>query len=148
MRQCGYASHRHLAQLRSGDPLPTGFTLLETADHLYALLAESDCVAVCCQRTPETTNLIAREAFAVMKTETILVNVARGEIIDEEALATTTPTYWTLTNDLIYTRLAPGILEELKRLTPRDVRGSPKTRLFPHLTGDLRIRVGERICRL
>ena len=34
----------------------------------------------------ETTNLIGREAFTAMKAGTILVNVARGEIIDEEAL--------------------------------------------------------------
>jgi phosphoglycerate dehydrogenase-like enzyme len=38
-------------------------------------------VAVCCQWTPETTNLIGREAFAAMKANTILANVARGEII-------------------------------------------------------------------
>jgi phosphoglycerate dehydrogenase-like enzyme len=59
---------------------------LERADRLHALLAESDCVAVCSQWTPETTNLIGREAFDAMKAETILVNVARGEIIDEQAL--------------------------------------------------------------
>jgi phosphoglycerate dehydrogenase-like enzyme len=39
-----------------------------------------------CQWTPETTKLIGREAFAAMKPGVILVNVARGEIIDEEAL--------------------------------------------------------------
>jgi phosphoglycerate dehydrogenase-like enzyme len=66
--------------------LPPGFTRLESAACLHALLAESDCVAVCCQWTRETTKLIGREAFAAMKPGTILVNVARGEIIDEEAL--------------------------------------------------------------
>jgi phosphoglycerate dehydrogenase-like enzyme len=71
---------------RPGDALPAGFTRLESADYLYALLAESDCVAVCCQWTPKTTNLINRAAFAAMKEGTILVNVARGEIINEEAL--------------------------------------------------------------
>ena len=67
-------------------PLPPWFTRLESADRLHALLGESDCVAVCCQWTPETTHLIGREAFAAMKPGTILANVARGEIIDEEAL--------------------------------------------------------------
>ena len=49
-------------------------------------MTESDCIAVCCQWTPETTNLIGRDAFAAMKSGAILVNVARGEIIDEAAL--------------------------------------------------------------
>jgi phosphoglycerate dehydrogenase-like enzyme len=62
------------------------FSRLEGPNHLNELLSESDFVAVCCQWTPETTKLIAREAFTAMKPGTILVNVARGEIIDEEAL--------------------------------------------------------------
>jgi phosphoglycerate dehydrogenase-like enzyme len=66
--------------------LPAGFSRLERPERLHELLAESDAVAVCCQWTPETTKLIGREAFAAMKPGAILVNVARGEIIDEEAL--------------------------------------------------------------
>lgn len=73
-------------QVSAGDALPAGFVRLEPAGRLDELLAESDCVAVCCQWTPETTNLIGREAFDAMKPGTILVNVARGEIIDESAL--------------------------------------------------------------
>jgi glyoxylate/hydroxypyruvate reductase A len=66
--------------------LPAGFSRLDSPDRLHALLEESDAVVVCCQWTPETTNLIGRAAFAAMKPGAILVNVARGEIIDEEAL--------------------------------------------------------------
>jgi phosphoglycerate dehydrogenase-like enzyme len=62
------------------------FSRLRGPNHLHELLSESDFVAVCCQWTPETTKLIGREAFTAMKSGTILVNVARGEIIDEEAL--------------------------------------------------------------
>jgi len=62
------------------------FSRLEGPSHLYELLSESDFVAVCCQWTPETTKLINREAFTTMKPGAVLVNVARGEIIDEEAL--------------------------------------------------------------
>ncbi len=69
-----------------GEELPAGFSRLEVAGRLHDLLAESDCVVVCCQWTPETTNLMNRDAFAAMKPGTILVNVARGEIIDEAAL--------------------------------------------------------------
>ena len=73
-------------QVAAGEPPPEGFSRLEGADRLHELLGESDCVAVCCQWTPETTGLIGREAFAAMKPGAILVNVARGEIIDEAAL--------------------------------------------------------------
>jgi phosphoglycerate dehydrogenase-like enzyme len=66
--------------------LPAGWSRLEGPQRLHALLAESDAVVVCCQWTPETTRLIGREAFAAMKPGAILVNVARGEIIDEDAL--------------------------------------------------------------
>jgi phosphoglycerate dehydrogenase-like enzyme len=66
--------------------LPAGFSRLEPPERLLALLEESDGVVVSCQWTPETTKLIGREAFAAMKSGAILVNVARGEIIDEEAL--------------------------------------------------------------
>ena len=76
-------TRRHLTP---GDPLPPGFIRIESAERLHSLLEESDFVAVCCQWTPETTNLIGREAFAAMKANTILANVARGEIIDEDAM--------------------------------------------------------------
>jgi phosphoglycerate dehydrogenase-like enzyme len=66
--------------------LPPGFDRLEGPERLHAFLAESDAVVVCCQWTPETTRLIGAEAFAAMRPGAILVNVARGEIIDEAAL--------------------------------------------------------------
>jgi len=39
-----------------------------------------------------------------------------------------------LTNDIVYKRLAPGVLEELKRVTPKSDSGRPKSKLFQHLT--------------
>ena len=88
-RLCASAGMRVIGTRRrvtSDAALPAGFSRLESAERLHALLAESDAVVVCCQWTPETTKLIGREAFAAMKPGAILVNVARGEIIDEEAL--------------------------------------------------------------
>ena len=67
-------------------PLPPGFTRLEAAHLLPDLLGESQFVAICCPWTKETTHLIGPAAFAAMKSGTVLVNIARGEIIDEEAL--------------------------------------------------------------
>jgi glyoxylate/hydroxypyruvate reductase len=73
-------------QVVSGAPLPPGFVRLESSHLLHDLLGESEFVAVCCPWTKETTHLIGRAAFAAMKPGTVLVNIARGEIIDEEAL--------------------------------------------------------------
>ena len=42
-----------------------------------------------------------------------------------------------LTNDLIYARLAPGVLEELRRVTPRDDKGRLKHHLHRKLTDDV-----------
>ena len=68
-------------------PLPTGFAVLGGVADLDRFLAESDFVAICCQWTPETTNLINAARLAAMKPGVVLVNVARGEIVDEAALA-------------------------------------------------------------
>ncbi len=90
-RVCASAGMRVIGTRRhaqAATPLPEGFSQLATPDHLHDLLGESDFVAVCCQWTAETTNLIGPEAFAAMRPGTILANVARGEIIDEQALIT------------------------------------------------------------
>ena len=88
-RLCASAGMRVIGTRRRVTPgtgLPAGFSRLESPEHLHALIGESDAVVVCCQWTRETTKLIGQQAFAAMKPDTILVNVARGEIIDEEAL--------------------------------------------------------------
>jgi len=76
-------TRRHVA---AEAPLPDGFSRLAPPAHLLALLEESDAVVISCQWTPETTKLIDRAAFAAMRPGAILVNVARGEIVDEAAL--------------------------------------------------------------
>lgn len=42
-----------------------------------------------------------------------------------------------LTNDIVYKRLAPGVLDELKRVTPRDDNERPKHRYFQRLTSNV-----------
>ncbi len=68
------------------EKLPAGFSRLGGAEDLDELLPDSDFVVICCQWTPETTHLFNRERFARMKPGAVLVNVARGEIVDEAAL--------------------------------------------------------------
>lgn len=41
-----------------------------------------------------------------------------------------------LTNDIVYKRLAPGVLEELKRVTPKSESGRPKAKYFQSLTSN------------
>ena len=55
-------------------------------NRLDDLLRQSDVVLVSCPYTPETHYLINRERLALMKPTAILVNIARGGIIDEAAL--------------------------------------------------------------
>jgi phosphoglycerate dehydrogenase-like enzyme len=68
------------------DELPPGFSRVAGAAELHSLLRESGFVAVCCPWTQDTTNLIGREALDAMPQGSVLVNVARGEIVDEAAL--------------------------------------------------------------
>ncbi|HEY1732684.1 MAG TPA: P63C domain-containing protein [Terriglobales bacterium] len=42
-----------------------------------------------------------------------------------------------LTNDLVYSRLAPGVLDELRRVTGRNEKGRLKSQLFRRLTEDI-----------
>ena len=51
-----------------------------------SLLAESDFVAVCAPWTPETHQFLNEDAFSVTKPGGFLINISRGELIDERAL--------------------------------------------------------------
>ena len=53
---------------------------------LESLLRESDYVLVNCPLTPETRGLVGRDQFALMKPDAILINTARGPIVNESAL--------------------------------------------------------------
>jgi D-3-phosphoglycerate dehydrogenase / 2-oxoglutarate reductase len=53
---------------------------------LDALLAESDFLVVCCPLTEATRGLIGAAQLARMPPHAVLVNVARGAVVDEAAL--------------------------------------------------------------
>lgn len=53
---------------------------------LAEAMPHADVVALTCPLTPETTNLVDAAAFARMKPGAVLVNVARGPVVDEPAL--------------------------------------------------------------
>jgi len=55
-------------------------------DDLHAALAGADVVSLHCPLTPETRHLVDAEALAAMKPTAVLVNTARGPVVDEAAL--------------------------------------------------------------
>lgn len=62
--------------------IPPGIASRTLAD----LLAESDVVVLACPMTDETRGLIDEVALARMKPDALLVNVARGPVVDDDAL--------------------------------------------------------------
>ena len=59
--------------------------IVSTAD-LHRVLPRADFLVLACPLTPETENLIDAAALALMKSTALLVNVARGRVVDEPAL--------------------------------------------------------------
>ncbi len=55
---------------------------------LHELLPQLDVLSLHCPLTAETRGLIGREQLALMKPDALLINAARGDIVDEAALAT------------------------------------------------------------
>lgn len=66
------------------DPWPDG---IERVSDVGAMLAEADFVSIHVPLTKETRNLLGQAALARMKPTAVLVNTARGGIVDEAALA-------------------------------------------------------------
>lgn len=72
-----------IANSRRRESLPEGVEFAEIDD----LVANADVLVLCCPLTPQTRGLISRERIARMKREAVLINVARGPVVDELALA-------------------------------------------------------------
>ncbi len=66
------------------DEFPTGDAW--GMDRLDDLLGQSDVVAICCPLTDDTNKMFDHELFAKMKDGSYLVNVTRGEIMDDQSL--------------------------------------------------------------
>ena len=69
-------------------PLPEGVHLdwLGGPERLSQLCAESDLVVVTVPYSAETDGLLGRRELAAMRPSALLVNVARGAVVDEDAL--------------------------------------------------------------
>jgi phosphoglycerate dehydrogenase-like enzyme len=132
---------RVLALQRGDDHRDHGYTLPGVGDpdgalparyyvpaELPALLAESDVVVVALPLTGATRHLLDAAAFAAMKPTALLVNIARGDICDEAALA----------HALTHGQLAAAVLdvfheEPLPPTSP--LWALPNVILTPHTSG-------------
>jgi len=74
----------HAINRRGRSEEPTDW--IGTPDQLDLLLTASDVLVICTPLTPATKGMIGARQLARMKDDAILVNVARGEIVDEHAL--------------------------------------------------------------
>lgn len=89
------------------------------------LCQTSDFLVIACRLTEETRGLFSREVFATLKRGAILINIARGEIVDTEALI----------EALSSKHLAGAgldVYDQEPMVDPR-LRVMPQTVLTPHL---------------
>ncbi len=71
---------------RARVPCPPELDWLGTPERLDDLLAESDFLVVACDLNAETRGLLDAARLARMKPTAVVINVARGQVIDEQAL--------------------------------------------------------------
>ncbi len=65
---------------------PRPIDILVPKSRLHDLLKESDYVVVSLPLTPETKHLIGKKEFTAMKKTSVLINIGRGQVIDEKEL--------------------------------------------------------------
>jgi phosphoglycerate dehydrogenase-like enzyme len=71
---------------RLDQPVPDGVERVTGPDGLKAALATADAVVLAAPKTAETRVMIGAEELAAMRPSAVLVNVARGRLIDDAAL--------------------------------------------------------------
>ena len=122
-----------LATRRSAEqaqPDADGVDLLLPAADLVKLAEASDYVAVCAQLTSETRQLLGAPVFAAMKPGAVLINVARGELVDEDALVAA------ITSGRLRGALLDVYDRELDGAPPRpELTELPQVILAPHISG-------------
>ncbi len=107
---------------------------------LDQMLAHMDIVSVNCPSTPQTFHLLSARRLALMAPHAYVVNISRGEIIDEAALA-----------DAIESRRLAGAALDVFENEPKPnarLVASPNVVLLPHMasaTIESRIEMGERV---
>ena len=109
-------------------------------ESLDQMLAHVDIVSVNCPHTPATYHLLSRRRLALLQPHAYIVNISRGEIIDEQAL----------TDLIVQGKIAGAGLDVFeKEPQPNDkLLSAPNVVLLPHMasaTQESRIEMGERM---
>lgn len=115
------------------DPyVPADASVWQDAERLDldALLSTSDVISIHLPLTPETTGLIGKDAFARMKSDAILINAARGGVMDEEALVAA------LKGGKLGGAALDVFAEEPLRGAAKLFAGTPNLILTPHIAGN------------
>jgi glyoxylate reductase len=117
-----------------------GATYWESLDQM---LARVDILSVHCPHTPGTYHLLAARRLRLMKPDAYLVNIARGEVIDEAALIE-------MMEAGLFGGAALDVFEHEPEVDPRWVELARKGRvlLMPHMgsaTIESRVDMGEKV---
>lgn len=94
---------------------------------LEELLGQSDAVATCCSLNETSEGLLNAATFAQMRRGAIVVNCARGRIVDEAALATA------LRDGTVSVAALDARAQEPPDPTTDSLAGLPNTVLSPHI---------------
>lgn len=121
---------------------PDEVELLWGMDRLNDLVAEADVLMIACPATAETQGLIGPEQISLLKPTAILINIARGGIVDEPALIESLTEGRIIGAGLDVTKTEPLPADDPLWETPRLV-------LTPHIAGwsrDRSLRLIEFFC--
>ncbi|WFD42887.1 glyoxylate reductase [Malassezia psittaci] len=80
-----YHNRNRLSDAKETGGMPSG-ERMQYCETLSQLLESSDAVSLHCPITPETRHLISDEQFSKMKRSAVLINTARGPVVDEAAM--------------------------------------------------------------
>jgi glyoxylate reductase len=112
-------------------------------EELDQMLPRVDFVSVNCPATPATTNLLSAERLKLLKDNAIIINTARGQIIDVEALTSAISHGRLGGAGLDYFGQSPAPDSEIMSLVKKG-----KVVLLPHMgsaTSEGRLEMGERV---
>jgi (S)-sulfolactate dehydrogenase len=128
----------HDPQIGEGDPA-WGSARAQRRD-LAALLEESDVVSLHIPLTPETRGFLDRDRLSRMKRDAIVINTARGGIVDEAALAS-------MLREGRLGGAALDVFENEPLAAGSPLVGAPRLLLTPHIAG-VTLESNERVSAL